>query len=104
MLSCLFLSLSPNIAIFCVLGRVWFQQKAVKIHHIQLKNDLMLVTWKEPMLATLFKFVMSGLGWKVWDSLLEVEQFSQDRGFDSGVSFEGICWQVVCSSIGVPSK
>lgn len=29
------------------------------------------------MLATLFKFVMSGLGWVVWDSLLDVEQFAK---------------------------
>lgn len=29
------------------------------------------------MLATLFKFVMPGLGWTVWDSLLDVEQFSK---------------------------
>lgn len=29
------------------------------------------------MLATLFKFVMLDFGWKVWDSLLQVDQFAK---------------------------
>lgn len=49
---------TPNIAFVSALGRVWFQQKFVRLHHIQLKNDLMLVTRKEPMFAILFKFVI----------------------------------------------
>lgn len=63
--------------LFIALRRVWFQQKAVRNHHVKLTNDLMPLMLSEPMLATLFKFVMPGLSWAVWNSLLDVEQFAK---------------------------
>lgn len=49
----------------------------MRTHHVKLTNDHMPLMLKEPILATLFKFFMPSLGWPVWESLLDVEQFAK---------------------------